>query len=140
MGAKEYIDTLIVPLIPFDPSVEHGLKEQAFQSELLGLFMREIDKEFKGRVLLSPEYYYIEDNREQEIPRINSWCEKFQQQPFEHLFLFTFDVKWKRLDKDLTGELIWLPGRKNGSLQSSETISFVKEQTSQITEMIRSYW
>ncbi|GGC87373.1 hypothetical protein GCM10007216_17600 [Thalassobacillus devorans] len=138
--AKEYIDTLIVPLIPFGAKKDEQMKTQAFQKELLTMFVNEIEKEYKGRIVLLPEYYYLSGKVNEETARLNHWVEEFTELPFEHVFLFTFDVNWRKASKDVDGEVIWLPGLQSGNLQSSEAQSFIKEQVSQIAEMIRSYW
>ncbi|MFG6114533.1 DUF2487 family protein [Halobacillus sp. MO56] len=138
--SKEYIDTMIIPLIPFDVQKDELMKKQAFQKELLKLFASEVEKEYKGRILLAPEYYYISGSHEEEVDRINQWVRQISNLPFEHIFLFTLDMNWRKLSKELQAEVVWLPGLQSGNLQSSEVQSFIKEQVSQIAEMIRSYW
>src|SRR5690625_2899486 len=82
LTAKEYIDTLIVPLIPFSFSDENQYEKNAFLKEVLTLFTNEIEKELHGRVLLSPEYNYLKSNEKDfEISRLNQWIENAQTQP-----------------------------------------------------------
>ncbi|WP_028783025.1 DUF2487 family protein [Thalassobacillus devorans] len=138
--SKEYIDTMIIPLIPFDVQKDELMKKQAFQKELLKLFASEVEKEYKGRILLAPEYHYISGRHKEEVDRVNHWIGQFTNLPFDHIFLFTLDMNWRKLSNDLQGEIVWLPGLQSGNLQSSEVQSFIKEQVSQIAEMIRSYW
>jgi hypothetical protein len=137
---KEYIDTVLIPLIPFDPADDQQMAKQAFQRELNQVFTSLIEKEYKGRVFLSPEYYYLNDRANDEVERLNRWVERFNKQPFEHIFLFTFDPKWKKHEKDLAGQLLWVPGIQSGNIQSTETQSFVKEQAHQISEFIQAFW
>ncbi|WP_101844081.1 DUF2487 family protein [Halobacillus sp. Marseille-P3879] len=137
---KKYVDTLIIPLIPFNPEADHTLVKEAFQRELNQLTTQLLEKEYRGRVLLAPDYNYITGQYEHETQRINEWIEKFKKQPFEHVFLFTFDTKWKRWEQNLNGNLLWIPSLNERNLQSSETRSYVKEQIHQISELIRAYW
>jgi hypothetical protein len=137
---KPYIDTVLIPLIPFDPSSDQHMVKQAFQRELNQVFTNLIEKGYTGRIFLAPDYYYISDTHQEETTRVNSWIQKFRQQPFEHVFLFTFDSKWKKYEHDLDGHLLWVPGMGSGDIQSTETQSFVREQAHQISELIQAYW
>ncbi|MFQ3542991.1 DUF2487 family protein [Halobacillus rhizosphaerae] len=137
---KSYVDTLLIPLIPFNPAAEEQMVHQAFQRELNQIFMNVIEKEFRGRIFLSPDYYYLHGGIEEELERVNEWVDRFSEQPYQYIFLFTFDPKWKKIERELNGNLIWIPGMKDGNIQSTEIQSFVKEQADQITELIQGYW
>jgi len=137
---KEYIDTLLIPMIPFDPASDQMMGKQAFQREINQIFTNLIEKEYRGRIFLAPEYYYISGAAETEVSRLNSWISQFRKQPFTHVFLLTFDAKWKKHEDELTGKLLWVPAIQSGNIQSTETQSFVKEQAGQISELIQAYW
>ncbi|GGF09469.1 hypothetical protein GCM10010954_04900 [Halobacillus andaensis] len=140
LAEKKYVDTLIIPLIPFNPETDGTIAKEAFQRELNHLTTHLLEKGYRGRILLAPDYNYITGNYEAESQRINQWIEKFEKQPFEHVFLFTFDTKWKRWEKELKGHLLWVPSLHERNLQSTETRSFVKEQVNQISDLIKAYW
>ncbi|MGP4060074.1 DUF2487 family protein [Halobacillus sp. H74] len=137
---KQYIDTVLIPLVPFDPSADEEMVKHAFQRELNQVFSNLIENEYRGRIFLAPDYNYLNGSNESEVERLNRWISKFQEQPFHHVFLFTFDSKWKRYESHLNGQLLWVPGLQSGNIQSTETQSFVKEQAHQINELIQSYW
>lgn len=139
--AKEYVDTLILPLVPFNLSNDQKIVDQAFQNEVISIFSREIERVLTGRVLLTPNYYYspIED-KEKEVERINSLVEDAKEQPFTHVMFLTFDLGWKKREELLNGNLIWLPAIQSGDLQSTEVRSLIRDQVNQVAEMIRSYW
>lgn len=130
----------MIPLIPFDPAGDQQMVGQAFQRELNQVFMNFIEKEYKGRVFLSPDYTYLKGKHEHEKDRLNEWIQRFREQPFEHVFLFTFDSRWKKYEADVDGHLIWVPGMSSGSIKSTETQAFVKEQARGISELIQAYW
>lgn len=139
--AKEYIDTAIIPLQAFQLSEDSTLEKDAFHNEVLSIYVQEIEKELSGRILLTPPYHYLKfANMESEIVRLNEWIQNIEEQPFKTTFVITFDNSWKKVEKDLQCNLLWLPGIKTGSIKSEETIKFIRSQVEQISELIRSYW
>lgn len=139
--AKEYIDTLIIPLEAFHLSQESNLEKDAFHREVLGIYTNEIEKELSGRVLLAPTYAYLKSsNLDNEVARLNSWIEDVKTQPFTSIFVITFDNAWKKVEKDLDCHLLWLPGMKPGNIKSEDAVKLIRSQVEQISELIRSYW
>ena len=139
--AKEYIDTLIIPLEAFHLSQESNLEKDAFHREVLGIYTNEIEKELSGRVLLAPTYTYLKSsNLDNEVIRLNSWIEDVKTQPFTSIFVVTFDNAWKKVEKDLDCNLLWLPGMKPGNIKSEDAVKLIRSQVEQISELIRSYW
>src|SRR5699024_9834281 len=137
--AKEYVDTIFLPLTPFQLGSDEDAKKNSLQNELINIFAHEIEKELSGRIMLVPNYYYI-NNKEDEVNRINSWINDMRKQPFEHIILFTFDAGWKKYEKELQGNVLWLPGMQTGDLHSQEMQSVIRDQIAQVSEIIRSYW
>ncbi|SHF56604.1 YpiF family protein [Ornithinibacillus halophilus] len=138
---KEYFDTVIVPVIPFHLSQDAELDKSTSLSEVMNILAHEIEKELSGRVLLIPGYHYIkQSDKEEEVKRINSWVEDIQKQPFNHIFFLTFDPSWKKYERELEGNLLWLPGIQSDNIHSDEMHSMIRNQVAQIGELIRSYW
>ncbi|GAA0423015.1 MAG: DUF2487 family protein [Bacillota bacterium] len=141
LEAKEYIDTILIPLIPYQMSTESELEKNAFQNELTTVLANDLEKELTGRVMLTPSYYYVKHaTKEEEIERLHGWITEIQKQPFSHVFFLTLDASWKKHEQVLKGTLLWLPGMKSGDLHSAEMHRFVRDQVDQISELIRSYW
>ncbi|MFD2630677.1 YpiF family protein [Oceanobacillus kapialis] len=141
MEAKEYIDSVLIPLVPFQLSNDNTLGSSTFQGEVIHILANEIEKELTGRVLLAPTLHYLKNsNKDKEIDRLNQWVHDAKEQPFEHIFFLTFDATWKKSEKEMDGTLLWLPGSKSGNLQSAEMRSVIKDQVEQLGELIRSYW
>ncbi|RDW22054.1 YpiF family protein [Oceanobacillus chungangensis] len=139
--SKQYIDTIIIPLIPFQMSHNEELEKLAFQSELLNIFTSEIEKELAGRIMLMPAYSYLKSaDIETEINRINGWITDIKEQPFANVFLFTLDATWKKKEQTLDGHMLWLPSVQLGDLQSKEMRAMIRDQVNQLIELIRSYW
>jgi len=139
--AKEYIDTILIPLQAFHFSNETSLTNDAFQKDVLSIYMNEIEKELSGRVMLIPPYSYVKSkNLDTEVDRLNQWIEDIKTQPFQNIFAVTFDNAWKKVENNLNCNLLWLPGMKEGDIQAEETVKLIRNQVEQISELIRSYW
>lgn len=141
MKAKEYVDTLIVPLLPYQLSQESTLDQDAFQGEVLHIFTKAIEKELTGRILLTPPYSYLRTkDLKLEVERLNTWVEDALTQPFAHVFFITFETNWKKHEPNLNGSLVWLPVTQTENIHSKEMRAFIQSQVSQISELIKSYW
>ncbi|MBU5466596.1 YpiF family protein [Virgibacillus sp. MSJ-26] len=139
--AKEYVDTIIMPLIPFQIAPDEDANKKAIQNESLSIISNEIEKELSGRVMLLPNYYYIKSaEKDSEITRLNVLSAELSKQPFTHTFFITFDMDWKRYEKDLDSHLLWFPSVQSEDLESKEVVSIIRDQVLQICELIRSYW
>lgn len=141
MEAKEYVDTILIPLFPFQLSRGQEIAKMAFQSEVLAILLNELEKELTGRVMLSPAYHYLKSEiKDNEIKRINEWIQDAKTQPFTHVFLVTFDAGWKKRESALNGSLLWVPIPHSGDIHSKELAVTIHDQVGQIGELIQSYW
>lgn len=139
--AKEYIDTLLIPLAPFRMADSQDAEKSAQQAEGLAIIANELEKELTGRVMLSPPYHYLKSaGRASEVERVNAWAAEVKEQPFEHIFLLTFDSSWKKLEKELDSSLIWLPAFQPEGFHTPEFRNMIRGHVAQVTELIRTYW
>ncbi|GEN45149.1 DUF2487 family protein [Alkalibacillus haloalkaliphilus] len=139
--AKEYIDSAIMPLIPFSFENDDELSKLAYQHEVMQIFMTQIEKQLKGRVFLLPVYNYLKQNKlEDEYERLETVVNHVNEQPFKHIFLFTFDKKWRKYNSEIDAELIWLPAPQQGDLNQVETQQLVQSQVSEIEDLIKEQW
>ncbi|MDX8046129.1 DUF2487 family protein [Gracilibacillus sp. S3-1-1] len=138
---KEYIDTLCIPLVPIDLSSEHEATKLADQATTLQIMTDELERNFTGRIMISPAYTYVRTgDYEKESIHLNQWTSLFSNQHFKHVFLLTYDVNWKKNEQLLDQQLLWLTHTTIDDYQSSETKKWVNNQVAQISELIRSYW
>lgn len=139
--AKEYVDCLVLPLIPVTlQGSDEELNQYATQNQLLTIYTNEIEKEYKGRVFLSPQYTYSPNaDRESEVTRLNNWTKEALTKPFKHIIYLTMDNKWKKVERDLDGELIWIP-MFSVDTSNPENQKVIRDQINQVTELIRTYW
>ncbi|QTM99645.1 DUF2487 family protein [Sediminibacillus dalangtanensis] len=139
--AEEYIDTLLIPLIPVTFTNQKEMEKSAAQQETGMIFVREMEKHFKGRIFLLPAYHYLaSENLGAEVSRLNEWAAKASERPFKHVFFFSFDPHWKKQERNLNGNLLWLPAIQSEDTQSKETQTIIKDQVSQLTDLIKTYW
>ncbi len=139
--SQEYVDTLCIPLIPIELKDESEAIKLADQLKSLQLISDELERNFTGRIFLSPSYTYIKGNDfDAESKRLNQWTSCLSHNRFQHIFFLTYDVNWKKHENNLEGSLIWLTANSIEDYQSDQTKKWIKDQTNQISELIRSYW
>lgn len=139
--AKEYIDTLVIPTLQLQIEDETTIERDAFTAEIATIYANEIEKELSGRIFVTPFYSYLKQkDLTKEAERINEWIEHFKSQPFQHTFILTFDNAWKKVERALNGELLWLPSVKPIDLKTTEASSLLTSQIEHISELIRSFW
>ncbi|WP_249871859.1 YpiF family protein [Oceanobacillus saliphilus] len=139
--SKEYIDTILLPLIPIQLSSDDDAEKHASQSEVMNILANEIEKELTGRIMLAPNYHYLKSaDKQLESKRLNGWAEDMKKQPFSHIVYITFDSSWKKHEKDISDNLLWMPAVQVGEINSKEMHGIIREQVGQTVELIRSYW
>ncbi|WP_246218197.1 YpiF family protein [Litoribacterium kuwaitense] len=102
---KEFVDTVVIPLIPLDLS--STAKQTASMGEYILYVSAEIERQFKGRMLLLPSYSYWV-GEEGAVERLQAWENQCREAGAKHVFFITSDVWWQQA---YTGEgtLLWLP-------------------------------
>src|SRR5690625_234509 len=141
VSAKEYIDTLLIPLTPLDFKNDQNMIKSASEREYLNVLSYEIEQQLTGRVLQLPEYVYIKnDNYNGDIDRLNEWSKMFNEDYFKHVFYLTLDINWRKHEKSLNGNFLWFPSVTSDHPRSAEMKNVVRDQVEQISDLIRSYW
>ncbi|WP_087971522.1 YpiF family protein [Oceanobacillus rekensis] len=139
--AKEYIDTILLPLVPIQLSNDEETDKYSAQAEVMSILANGIEKELTGRTMLLPNYNYLKTvDITTEVQRLNNWTVDMQQQPFAHITYITFDSRWKKEEKGLIGNLLWMPAVQTGEIHSKEMQRIIRDQVGQTVELIRSYW
>ncbi|MDL4840812.1 YpiF family protein [Aquibacillus rhizosphaerae] len=137
----EYVDTLLIPLMPFTMNMDKQVEKIVVQGELIKIFSSELERRFKGRIFLTPSFTYLsESDKGNGVEQLNKWVEEAMDNPFKHVFFLTFDAQWKKFESKMNGNLLWFPSVQSGDLNSEATKSMIKDQISQVMELIRSYW
>src|SRR5690606_21499641 len=72
LQAREYVDTAVIPLIPV--SLEGDLKSTVSMGEFIAILSNEVERQFKGRIILFPAFTYSNgEGLEMASGRLNQW-------------------------------------------------------------------
>lgn len=135
----EYIDTAVLPLLPFSLGVDMG--QAVAMTEFISILAPTLERQFKGRILLLPGYLYFENRCEESlIQEVNNWEEELQREGFKHVFLLTSDAKWRIRENRLKGTLIWLPSLPLEKLRESEKYAILDNQVKQLANLFFQKW
>ena len=132
---REYIDTLIVPLLKVETNLEN-LKSSASSSEFLMHLTTFIETQFKGRIMLMPPFSYTVSMDLQSMA--NKLKEDFETIPFKHIFFITTDSAWTSIDVE--GDVIWLPSIPLESMDPQLKKTIIEDQLRQILPRFTKEW
>ncbi|MFD0051619.1 YpiF family protein [Actinomycetes bacterium NPDC127524] len=136
-GAKDFVDTVLIPLAPI--SLDSQMKQSSSMFEFLAILSAEIERQFKGRILLMPSLTYLMEE-ERNYSYANSWAAKLRENNFKHVFFLSCDSEWKRCESELEGGLIWIPSLPLEQLELTQARSLVSEQVRQVMEIFTLNW
>ncbi|WP_409288949.1 YpiF family protein [Peribacillus sp. SCS-37] len=137
--AREHIDTVLIPLAPVD--LGQDAMNLAKMNEFLSILSSEIERQFKGRIILVPPLSYLAGAQGQEKSHIaGRWEKAFLQQGFRHIFFLTCDPVWKAVEADLTSELVWVPSLQLGGLDDQVKRQLMDEQVRQVSSIFSQKW
>jgi hypothetical protein len=136
---KEYIDTIVIPLIPVTWKSE--IKSTVESGEFTVKITEELEKQLKGRIVQFPPFTYLKsENPEQKLQRLQVWKEELLQSGMEYIFYLTSDVQWKNNENLLGGSLIWLPSIPMQHMDFKYEQEIVSSQMKQILEIVTNKW
>ena len=90
--AREYVDTGVIPLLSISAAKE--MKTVVEQGEFIELLSMELEREYKGRVLLLPAFTYLVESQKRK-GRLQEWTNHLRKQGFKHIAYVTSDFSWK---------------------------------------------
>lgn len=134
---KEYIDTVIVPLVQADFGT--GMMQSAEQYEFVQLVTVFLERQFKGRMLVAPPHTYL-SRAENAAGDVKLWSEQLQEAGFKHVFYFTSDSRWRDQDQEINGSVIWVPSVPLGDMDDRVKYSIIENQSKQIVNIIVGKW
>lgn len=132
---QQYIDTLIVPLLKIETSVEM-MKNSASASEFLMQLATFTEAQFKGRLMLLPPFTYTPSVDLSQIGKTIS--KDLQETPFKHIFYVTTDPAWT--DIELVGEVLWVPSVPIESMNDDLKIKVIEDQFRQLLPKLTEKW
>lgn len=138
-GAKEYVDTIILPLMPI--SFAANMKQTAIMAEFITLLTTQIERQFKGRILMLPAHTYLKTLPEEKlIASLSEWEEEFVKQGFKHIFYVTSDSDWKLREKLVEGTIVWIPSLPLDHIDEKGQHAIIEDQVKQLTHLFAQKW
>jgi hypothetical protein len=139
LQSTEYVDTVIVPLIPI--SIGKQMKNVVLFGEFITILSNEIERQFKGRVFLLPPYTYLTDNvLEEEFTRLEKWRESIKEKGFKHVLFLTSDEVWKRFESELGSSLILVQSVPLEHVESKYKQQIITDEVQAIVPLILKAW
>lgn len=139
LGAKEYVDTVVLPLLPV--SFGTDIKQTVTMSEFISLLSGPLEKQFKGRLLMLPGFTYLKNNNmDKHLEELKSWEKEFKFQDFKHIFYVTSDSDWTLKDGELEGSLIWLPSLPLENMDQNYKNTILEDQVKQMLNLFIKKW
>lgn len=132
---KQFIDTVIVPLLQLDFSDE-GMKLSSSTSEYLMTLTNFVEQQFKGRLMLLPPFSYTTQSKNDNL--LSHLKEELQNAGFKSVIFMTCDHGWNE-QKDLHN-ILWLPAIPLESMDKTVKQRILEEQIKQIIPVLTKVW
>ncbi|MFJ8067525.1 YpiF family protein [Peribacillus sp. NPDC096447] len=137
MQSKEYVDTVLIPLVPL--SFRGQMKQTGSMNEFLTILSLEIEKQMKGRILLLPTFHYLSGELDK-VERLKRWANEVKENNFEHVFFLTSDFEWKKEERELENNLVWIPAIPLEGLEIEQAREMINQQVLQILDIFSYNW
>ncbi|MBN8190736.1 YpiF family protein [Bacillus sp. NTK074B] len=136
---KAYIDTAVIPVVPVDFGKD--IRVSAAQSEFINLLTLHLERQFKGRMMMTPSFTYrMSSLTDSEISRLSQWSEDLGNSGVKHIFFLTSDSGWKKVEDQLGDRLIWVPSIPLENLDEQYKHSIMEDQVKQLLNIIVQKW
>ena len=132
---KDYIDTLLVPLLKLETDPVH-MKNSSSSTEFLMHLSTFIETQFKGRMMVMPPFSYTQSTNLAEMATTLSKDIGLMQ--FKHVFYVTTDNEWTKTEVE--GEVIWLPSIPLESMDKQLRQSVIEDQLRQVLPRLTKKW
>lgn len=139
LGAKEYVDTVVLPLLPI--SFGDDLKQTASMTEFISLLTIPLERQFKGRLMMLPGYTYLKsDSDDSRLQVIKHWETEFKKSGFKHMIYITSDSGWRTIEDKCEGTVIWLPSLPLENMDEKYRNSILEDQIGQLIHLFVKKW
>jgi hypothetical protein len=136
---KQYVDTAVLPLLPV--SFGDDIKQSVAMTEFISLLSVQLERQFRGRLIMLPGYAYLKSAGEESLlSGLSEWEAELKAQGFKHIFLLTSDSMWKSLENRLEGGLIWLPSLPLEHMDENYRNSILDDQVKQLLNLFVQKW
>jgi hypothetical protein len=139
MNAREYVDTVVIPLYPI--SFGDDVKQTANMTEFINLLTNQLEKQFKGRLVLLPGFTYFKKQESKKVVTdLLEWENILNLEQFKHIFYVTSDSDWKQDEQKLGGSLIWLPALPLNLMDEKNKNTIIEDQVKQLLNLFVKRW
>ncbi|WP_240375578.1 YpiF family protein [Bacillus piscicola] len=136
---KKYVDTALVPLISLE--FGDGIKQSAAMNEFITVISKEMERQFRGRMLLVPPFTYLEDNNINDLKKLaEEWIKQMKKGDVKHIILITADPSWKKVEQELEGMLLWMPLVPFENMDDEYKKQVISEQIKQLLPLVMDKW
>ncbi|HHT7226791.1 TPA: YpiF family protein [Bacillus cereus] len=136
--AREYVDTGVIPLLSISAAKE--MKMVVEQGEFIELLSMELEREYKGRVLLLPAFTYLVESQKNEKGRLQEWTNHLRSEGFKHIAYVTSDFSWKEDIQELQGDLFWFPSLSLEQFSDQAKREVIHAHIKNIMVMLEDKW
>ncbi|AZB43321.1 DUF2487 family protein [Bacillus sp. FJAT-42376] len=134
---KQYIDTLVIPLIPAGASP--SLLQNVEAGEFAMLLADELERQLRGRILLSPPFTYHPYEKDKNS-RLMDW-KRDMEGTFKYIFFLTTDSAWKTAGEEGFQEtLLWMPSIPLQNMNEEVTGQLLDSHLQQIMNILLQFW
>ncbi|WP_028400494.1 YpiF family protein [Ectobacillus panaciterrae] len=134
--SKEYIDTAVIPLIPL--SLGKDIESFVQKGEFVSQLSYEMEREYRGRLLLLPPFTYIAGEKSKEEKRLQEWEAMIQANGLRHIVYVTSDYDWK--DSELAGMMFWMPALPLHQLDEKARRDVLHSNIREILSVLTEKW
>ena len=138
--SKEYIDTVVIPLIPINFSA--NIKQTASLGEYINILSNELERQFKGRIILLPSFTYLTSSDQQgKVTAINEYVKHLIENEIKHVFLLTSDNFWNGVASEITeAKVMWLPSIPLEDMEEKYKQKIITDQMNQLLPIFIQKW
>lgn len=126
---KDYIDTAVIPMLPI--AFDSGMRRAAEQGEIIQLISQQLERQFKGRMLVLPPFTYVTDPDKANL-LLQEWEKNIKESGFTFIFLLTADKRWKQLQRVEKSMLINIPAVPLQHMDEVQKESLLEEKLKSI--------
>lgn len=135
--ARKYVDTALVPLVPI--TFDEQMQQMILWNDFMSILSMEVEKMFKGRILLTPIFYYVKgDNRKADSLQI--WVKELKRTQFKHVFFLSSDESWERDVRILSGLFLFIPYRSIEHQDKEQVHQLMKQQSQLLIDHFTKIW
>lgn len=133
--AKEYVDSALLTAVPL--SFNEEMEQTAVMNEFMSGLNFELEKQFKGRILIIPQLAYLGDSGNK-VDLVKPVTAVLRENGFKHIFLLTSDEEWSA-EQELEAEVFLIP-LLDPKTEDSEIRELAKERAKEIGESFMGIW